>query len=247
MRLWIGIASVIGAALLVAASAGAAPPDHFTDSDSYTGNASCGSFTNFWSGSFTLTGKTMFDKNGDPVMDVVHESGSELNWRSGNNDSYTVYFDYNIVYTYATDTTSLSGKVIKVSIPAWASCSTTWGRLSLDRAETWWQSTAPTTRSSKGRTRTATRSSRSRTERTRQREIDGWASSTREGATNPRCAGLVHLTHAARGVGRRARGSSSTRTRSSSGRSETSAASAPMPSDTAIRGLRGASTPARVV
>ena len=117
MRLWIGIASVIGAALLVAASAGAAPPDHFTDSDSYTGNASCGSFTNFWSGSFTLTGKTMFDKNGDPVMDVVHESGSELNWRSGNNDSYTVYFDYNIVYTYATDTTSLSGKVIKVTYP----------------------------------------------------------------------------------------------------------------------------------
>ena len=117
MRLWIGIASVIGAALLVAASAGAAPPDHFTDSGSYTGDASCGSFTNFWSGSFTVSGKTMFDKNGNPVKDVVHESGSELNWRSGNNDSYTVYFDYNIIYDYATDTTSLNGKVITVTYP----------------------------------------------------------------------------------------------------------------------------------
>jgi hypothetical protein len=117
MRIWIGIASLVGAALLVAASAGAAPPDHFTESDSYTGNASCGSFTNFWSGSFTLNGKTMLDKDGNPVKDVVHESGSELNWRSGNTDSFTVYFDYNIVYDYATDTTSINGQPIKVTYP----------------------------------------------------------------------------------------------------------------------------------
>jgi hypothetical protein len=117
-RLWIGIVSVIGAALLVlAASAAAAPPDHFTDSGSYSGDASCGSFTNFWSGSFTVNGKTMFDKSGNPVMDVVHQSGSELNWRSGNSDSFTVYFDYNIVYDYATDTTSVNGKAIKVTYP----------------------------------------------------------------------------------------------------------------------------------
>ena len=118
MRLWIGLASVVGAALfVVAASAVAAPPDHFTDSGSYTGNASCGSFTNFWSGSFAVSGKTMLDKAGNPVKDVVHQSGSELNWRSGSDASYTVYFDFNIVYDYATDTTSLNGKVIKVNYP----------------------------------------------------------------------------------------------------------------------------------
>jgi len=50
-------------------------------------------------------------------MDVVHQSGSELNWRSGNSDSYTVYFDFNIVYDYATDTQSLNGKIIKVTYP----------------------------------------------------------------------------------------------------------------------------------
>jgi hypothetical protein len=118
MRLWIGIASVIGAALLVAASAGAAPPDHFTDSGSYGPfSASCDGFTNYYEGSFTVSGKTMFDASGNPIKDVVHQSGSELNWRSGNNDSYTVYFDFNIVYDYATDTTSLNGKVINVTYP----------------------------------------------------------------------------------------------------------------------------------
>ena len=117
MRLWIGIASVIGAALLVAASAGAAPPDHFTESGTYANSADCDGFTNFYAGSFTVSGKTMLDKNANPIKDVVHESGSELNWRSGNNDSYTVYFDYNIIYDYATDTTSLNGKVIKVTYP----------------------------------------------------------------------------------------------------------------------------------
>jgi hypothetical protein len=59
----------------------------------------------------------MFDANGNPVKDVVHESGSELNWRSGSSDSYTVYFDYNIVYDYATDTTSINGKPISVTYP----------------------------------------------------------------------------------------------------------------------------------
>ena len=117
MRLWIGIASVIGATLLLAASAGATPPDHFTESGTYANSAPCNGFTNFFQGSFRVSGKTMFDANGNPVMDVVHQSGTERNWRSGNNDSYTVYFDYNVVYDYATDTTSLNGKVIKVTYP----------------------------------------------------------------------------------------------------------------------------------
>jgi hypothetical protein len=117
MRLWIGIASVIGAALLVAASAGAARPDHFTESDSYTGDASCGSFTNFYQGSFTDKGKTTFDQSGNPVKEVIHESGSELNTRSGSTDSYTVYFNFTRVTDYATETTTLNGQVTKVTYP----------------------------------------------------------------------------------------------------------------------------------
>jgi hypothetical protein len=117
MRLWIGIASIVGAVLLVAA-ASAAPPDHFTDSGSYGPNsAPCNGFTNFFRGSFTVTGKTMFDKSGNPIKDIVHQSGSELNWRSGNSDSYTVYFSSTSVYDYATDTTTVNGMPIKVTYP----------------------------------------------------------------------------------------------------------------------------------
>jgi hypothetical protein len=102
-------------ALLAATAATAAPPDHFTDSVDYSGSALCTDFTNFFSGHFDVNGITTFDANGDPVMDVVHFKGSELNTRSGSTDEYTVYFDYTIVYDYATDTTTLNGMVIKVT------------------------------------------------------------------------------------------------------------------------------------
>lgn len=117
MRIWTGIAALIGAALLVTASAGATPPDHWTFSDSYTSSAPCSGFTNYFQGSFTENGKTMLDASGNPIKDVVHHWGTELNWRSGSTDSFTVYFDYNIVYDYATDTTSINGQPIKVTRP----------------------------------------------------------------------------------------------------------------------------------
>lgn len=108
---------VVTTAVLAATAATAAPPDHFTDSVDYSGNAPCTGFTNFYSGHFDVKGITTFDTNGDPVMDVVHFHGSELNWRSGNSDTYTVYFAYTIVFDYASDTTSLNGKIIKVNYP----------------------------------------------------------------------------------------------------------------------------------
>jgi len=117
MRLWTGIVAAIGAALLVAASAGAAPPDHWTDSGSYEDSASCGSFTNYYQGSFTENGTTTFDKNGNPVKDIIHQSGSELDWRSGSTDSYTVNFNFTRVHDYATGTNTLNGMVIKVTYP----------------------------------------------------------------------------------------------------------------------------------
>jgi len=108
---------VVTTALLAATAATAAPPDHFTDSVDYSSSAPCTGFTNFFSGHIDVNGITTFDANGNPVMDIVHQSGSELNWRSGNNDSYIVYFAYNIVYDYASDTTSLNGKIISVNYP----------------------------------------------------------------------------------------------------------------------------------
>jgi hypothetical protein len=116
MRLWIGTASVIGAGLM-AASPGAARPQHWTDSGSYSGDAPCVGFTNYYQGSYSDTGTTTFDKNGNPVTDVIHQSGSELNTRSGGTDNYTVIFEYTLRYDYATGTRTLSGMIIKVTYP----------------------------------------------------------------------------------------------------------------------------------
>ncbi len=118
MRLWTAVASIFGAVALVGvASAGATPPDHWSDSGSYADSASCDGFTNFYSGTFAVSGKTMYDKSGNPIKDVIHQTVTELNWRSGTNDQYTVYGDFKIVYDYATDTTTLNGKIIKVTYP----------------------------------------------------------------------------------------------------------------------------------
>ena len=84
---------------------------------SYEDSASCGSFTNYYQGSFTENGTTTFDKNGNPVKDIIHQSGSELDWRSGSTDSYTVNFNFTRVHDYATGTNTLNGMVIKVTYP----------------------------------------------------------------------------------------------------------------------------------
>jgi hypothetical protein len=116
MRLAILIA-VATTALLAATTATAAPPEHFTESVDYSNSAPCTGFTNLYSGHQDVRGITTFDAQGNPVMDVVHIQGSELNWRTGSGDAYTVYFAYNIVYDYASDTTSLNGQVIRVNYP----------------------------------------------------------------------------------------------------------------------------------
>jgi hypothetical protein len=114
MRLAILIA-VATTALFAAATASAAPPDHFTESVDYSDSASCTGFTNFYSGHQDVHGITTFDKQGNPVMDVVHVQGSELNSRSGTSDTYTVYFDFTFTYDYAADVSSLKGQVIRVN------------------------------------------------------------------------------------------------------------------------------------
>jgi hypothetical protein len=116
MRLAILIA-VAATALLAGATARAAPPDLFTDSVDYSGDAPCTGFTNFFSGHQDVQGITTFDLQGNPVMDVVHVQGSELNSRSGTSDTYTVYFAFTFIYDYAADVSSLKGQIIRVNYP----------------------------------------------------------------------------------------------------------------------------------
>src|SRR5215510_9981265 len=119
MHFKVAIVAVLGAAALaLAGSAGASPPDSWTDSGTYGPFSSeCDGFTDFYAGTFTETGRTIYGQNGTPVKDVIHQSGSELNWRSGSADSYTVYWDQEIHYDYATDTVTQTGKVLRVTYP----------------------------------------------------------------------------------------------------------------------------------
>jgi len=78
------IAMLAAAAFAVAAGAG--PPEHFTDADDYSGVAPCAGFDNLFEGHLDISGMTRFDKQGNPVEDVVHISGWERNWRSDRPD-----------------------------------------------------------------------------------------------------------------------------------------------------------------
>ena len=116
MRLAILIA-VASTALLAAATATAAPPEHFPTP--WTIQIALPARASPISSAVTKTckGITTFDAQGNPVMDVVHIKGSELYRRSGSSDTYTVYFSFTFIYDYASDVASLKGQVIRVNYP----------------------------------------------------------------------------------------------------------------------------------
>jgi len=69
------------ASALVLASASSAAQDRWTDSFGYDGSAPCDTFTNLWTGQAEERGMTTYDKNTNPVKDIVHQTGTELDWR----------------------------------------------------------------------------------------------------------------------------------------------------------------------
>lgn len=120
MRRHIAFAVLIGAltAGSFAAAASAVPPDHFTDSEDYSGSAPCGSFDNLYQGHLDISGTTRFDQNGNPVQDVVHISGWERNWRSDRPAvSFTAKRQFNVTFDYATNTEKDSGIIYTQSAP----------------------------------------------------------------------------------------------------------------------------------
>jgi len=107
-----------GATLIFVGAASAAPPDHFTDTDDYSGAASCGTFDDLYEGHLDVRGITTFDKNGNRVRDVVHVSGWERNWRSDDPSvSITAKRNFNVTYTYATDTEKDAGQIYQQVLP----------------------------------------------------------------------------------------------------------------------------------
>jgi len=105
------------ASALVLASASSAAQDRWTDSFGYDGSAPCDTFTNLWTGQAEERGMTTYDKNANPVKDIVHQTGTELDWRSDTLASFSVSWSFTIVYDYATDTTTLNGRVLMATSP----------------------------------------------------------------------------------------------------------------------------------
>ena len=115
-----GVVTLLGvlAAALLAAGALAVPPDHHTDSEDYSGSTSCGAFDDLYEGHLDSSGITTFDKQGNPVEDVVHITGWERNWRSDRPSvSYTSRRSFTVRYEYATDTEQDSGMIYSTTAP----------------------------------------------------------------------------------------------------------------------------------
>jgi len=118
MKAGVTVAAMGAAVLALAASAWAKPPERFDDQFDYSGQVSCGAFDDVWEGAITLHGITTFDKQGNPVSDVVHFQRTETNWRSDDPDtSMTLTGSWTVHYDYATDTETDTGVIINQTFP----------------------------------------------------------------------------------------------------------------------------------
>src|SRR3954447_4308148 len=107
-----------GVAMAFAAVAGAVPPVHHTDSEDYSGSASCGTFNDVFVGHVDVSVISTFDKAGNPVKDIVHISGWETNSRSDlPSVTMTAHRSFNVIYTYATDSERDVGNIFTQTAP----------------------------------------------------------------------------------------------------------------------------------
>ncbi len=106
------------AAGTLTAGALAVPPDHHTGFRGLLRRTSCGAFNDLYEGHLDASGITKFDKQGNPVSDVVHITGWERNWRSDRPSvSYTSKRSFTVHYDYATDTESDTGIIYQTTAP----------------------------------------------------------------------------------------------------------------------------------
>jgi hypothetical protein len=110
------IAGALG--LAIVGGALAVPPEHHTDSQDYNGTSSCGSFDDVYQGHLDANIVSKFDKAGNPVQDIVHITGWEVNYRSDKPSvSITAHRSFTVIYTYATDSERDVGNIFTQTAP----------------------------------------------------------------------------------------------------------------------------------
>ena len=112
------VATAGALALAIVGGALAAPPEHHTDSEDYSGSSSCGSFNDLYRGHLDANIVSKFDKAGHPVQDIVHITGWEVNYRSDRPSvAITAHRSFTVIYTYATDTERDVGNIFTQTAP----------------------------------------------------------------------------------------------------------------------------------
>ena len=112
------VLAAVAVSLAIVGGALAVPPDHHTDSDDYSGSSSCGSFNDNYYGHLDANILTKLDKAGQPVQDIVHVTGWEVNYRSDKPSvSITAHRSFTIIYTYATDSERDLGNIFTQTAP----------------------------------------------------------------------------------------------------------------------------------
>ena len=109
---------VCGVAMACAGVARAVPPVHHTDVADYSGSTSCGTFNDVYFGHLDVSVISTYDKDGNPVKDIVHISGWETNYRSDMPSvSITARRNFTEIYTYATDSDRTVGNIFTQTAP----------------------------------------------------------------------------------------------------------------------------------
>jgi hypothetical protein len=112
------IATAGALGLAIAGGALAVPPEHHTDSSDYSGSSSCGSFNDVYQGHLDANIVTKLDQAGNPVQDIVHITGWEVNYRSDKPSvSITAHRSFTVIYTYASDSERDVGNIFTQTAP----------------------------------------------------------------------------------------------------------------------------------
>jgi hypothetical protein len=101
----------VGMLMAWSGTASAQRPDAETDSFSYSGSSSCGSFNDNFAGTGRLRDTTFFDAAGTPIREHIHIRARETDTNSRSGKSIQIHQAYTIVINLETGFYAYNGQV----------------------------------------------------------------------------------------------------------------------------------------